>query len=236
MLESYSWPGNVRELQNVVNKVMVSAQGPEIGLSEVRLQLTPSDESAGAPAEGTESTTDLDSLEAQAIQKALQSTGGHRGRAAEQLGISRRTLSRKLKEFGFASARRVAAVAMGSLSCEQQNDFRADVKLPISLRTPEGQEVACIATNLSLGGMGLEGLTAALNYNSVLTVHLLLPGSEAPVDVLARVAWGGAQGRAGVTFTDVSSAARKELKRWLCQKMVEEGWTVEPEEPDAVEG
>jgi transcriptional regulator with PAS, ATPase and Fis domain len=231
VLESFAWPGNVRELQNVVNKVMVSAAGAEIGASDVHHQLTPSAESEGAPAEGLESTTDLDSLEAKAIQKALQNTGGHRGRAAEQLGISRRTLSRKLKEFGFASARRVAPAAMGSLSYDQQKDFRADVKVPVTLRTAEGQELACTATNLSLGGLGLEGLTAALNYDSILRVHLLLPGSESPVDVLARVAWGGAQGRAGVTFTDVSSAALKELRRWLCQKMEEEGWTVEPEEP-----
>src|SRR5205807_715380 len=152
------------------------------------------------------------SLEAKAIQKALQTTGGHRGRAAEQLGISRRTLSRKLREFGFASARRVAPAAMGSLSFEQQKDFRAEVRIPITVRTPEGQDISCLACNLSLGGIGLEGLASVLSYNSILKLNMLLPGSQAAVDVLGRVAWSGVQGRAGVTFTDVSAIARKELR------------------------
>ena len=230
-LKSYAWPGNVRELQNVVNKVMVSAISAEIGPSEVHSQLVPSSGTTDPAADSVDTTTDLDSLEAKAIQKALQSTGGHRGRAAEQLGISRRTLSRKLREFGFASARRVAPAAMGSLSFEQQKDFRAEVRIPISLRTPEGLDVSCIAGNLSLGGIGLEGLASVLSYNSILKLNILLPGSEGAVEVLGRVAWSGAQGRAGVTFTDVSAIARKELRRFLCQKMVEEGWTVETEEP-----
>src|SRR5207253_3233679 len=117
----------------------------------VHSQLAPSSEGFNDAAESADSTTDLDSLEAKAIQKALQTTGGHRGRAAEQLGISRRTLSRKLREFGFASARRVAPAAMGSLSFEQQKDFRAEVRIPITVRTPEGQDISCLACNLSLG-------------------------------------------------------------------------------------
>jgi transcriptional regulator with PAS, ATPase and Fis domain len=235
-LKSYPWPGNVRELQNIVNKVMVSAISAEIGPSEVHSQLAPASEIADAATESVDSTTDLDSLEAKAIQKALQSTGGHRGRAAEQLGISRRTLSRKLREFGFASARRVAPAAMGSLSFEQQKDFRAEIKIPATVRTAEGQDVSCIACNLSLGGIGLEGLASVLSYNSILRVNILLPGSETIVEVLGRVAWSGAQGRAGVTFTDLSPVARKELKHFLCQKMVEEGWTVETEDPGAGKG
>jgi transcriptional regulator with PAS, ATPase and Fis domain len=235
-LKAYPWPGNVRELQNVVNKVMVSAISAEIGSSEVRSQLAPSSEIAADAAESVDSATDLDSLEAKAIQRALQSTGGHRGRAAEQLGISRRTLSRKLREFGFASARRVAPAAMGSLSFEQQKDFRAEMKIPVTLRTAEGQDVSGIACNLSLGGIGLEGLTSVLSYNSILRVNIPLPGSETVVDVLGRVAWTGGQGRAGITFTDTSPLVRKELRGFLCQKMVEEGWTVEAEEPAAGKG
>jgi DNA-binding NtrC family response regulator len=45
--------------------------------------------------------TDLDGLERRAILDALEETRGHRQRAAERLGISRRTLSRKLKSYGF---------------------------------------------------------------------------------------------------------------------------------------
>ena len=235
ILKSYSWPGNVRELQNVVNKLMVSASGAEIGSSEVHQQLMHADPQDGEQVGRTESTARLDSMEAQAIRKALEKTGGHRGKAAAQLGISRRTLTRKLREYGFSSARRVAPVALGALNCEQQRSFRADLKVPVSLRTAEGSELTGTSHNLSMLGMGLEGLTATLAHNCILQVHFLLPGSEKPVDVLARVAWACAPGQAGVTFTDVGPLARAQVRDWLCQKMVEEGWTVEPEAQESVE-
>jgi hypothetical protein len=84
--------------------------------------------------------------------------------------------------------------------------------------------------------MALEGLTAALAHDCILRVHFLLSDAETPVDVLARLAWAGGHGRAGLTFTDVGPTARQEVRVWLCQKMVEEGWTVEPEAPESVEG
>jgi transcriptional regulator with PAS, ATPase and Fis domain len=161
LLESYSWPGNVRELQNVVNKVMVSALGPEVGVSEVRQELANVHSNDSAQVESAQSDTRLDCLEAQlkaqAIEKALERTGGRRGQAAVQLGISRRTLSRKLREYGLSSARCASPVALGLLSHEQRQRFRAGIKVPVSLVTAERQELTCTATDLGLSGMGLEG-------------------------------------------------------------------------------
>ena len=236
VLQSYSWPGNVRELQNVVGKIAVSAPGPEIEASEVRQELTNTNTSDSGPAESTSCKTRLDSLgarmEAQTIEKALEATGGHRGHAAAQLGISRRSLSRKLREYGLSPVRQAAPAALGSLSYEQQQCFRAEIKVPASLVTAEGQDLACTTANLSAGGMGLEGLTTVLGYQSGLRVRFQIPNSDRTAEVLARLAWVGMHGRAGIAFTDVTPAVRQTIKRWLHQKMEEEGWTVEPEPPE----
>ena len=236
VLQSYSWPGNVRELQNVVGKITVLAPGPEIGASEVQQEITNAHTNDSGQVESTSCDTRLDSLgsqmEAQTIEKALENSGGHRGQAAAQLGISRRTLSRKLREYGLSPARQAAPVALGSLSYEQQQCFRAETKVRASLVTAEGQELTCTAANLSAGGMGLEGLTTVLGYQSGLRVRFRFPDSDPTVEVLARLAWVGTHGRAGITFTDVSPAVRQEIERWLHQKMAEEGWTVQPEPPE----
>lgn len=92
LLRDYAWPGNVRELRNVLNKAQVFASG---------LELTPADLPLGiggnvAPGPGYS----LERLEEQTIFRALEQTGGHQQRAADILGISRRTLIRKLKNYG----------------------------------------------------------------------------------------------------------------------------------------
>jgi DNA-binding protein Fis len=238
LLESYSWPGNVRELQNVVNKVMVLALGPEVGVSEVRQELVNVHANDSAQVESAESDTRLDCLEAQlkaqAIEKALQRTGGHRGQAAVQLGISRRTLSRKLREYGLSSARCASPVALGLLSHEQRQRFRAGIKVPVTLVTAEREELKCTATDLSLSGMGLEGLTSALDYQCGLQVRFRFPGSDTSVETPAQLAWADMHGRAGITFKEVSPVVLQEIRHWLYQKMAEEGWTVPPEPPESL--
>jgi transcriptional regulator with AAA-type ATPase domain len=230
ILQAYHWPGNVRELQNVVNKVAVLASSPAIGASELRCELTANETIAGEDEGEAESATQLDSLEAQAIKMALQRTGGHRGRAARQLGISRRTLSRKLRQYGFLAARREAAADLGSLSNEQQHRFRAPLRVPVSLQTAAGLDLNCTASDLSVRGMGLESLTAVLERQSELRVRFQLPDSDVNVEARARLAWGGTHGRAGITFTEVHPAVHQEISRWLRQKMTEEGWRVRHKE------
>jgi len=243
MLETYSWPGNVRELRNIVNKVTVLASGTQIGAAEVRSEIgntqihssssfspTPSS-MFSATASSLPSGIRLDGLEAQAIEKALENTGGHRGKAAEQLGISRRTLSRKLRLYGLSSARGAAPASLGLLSYKEQQDFRAEVKIPVSLLTADGQDLTCTAVNISARGMGLEDLDAPLDYQSTLGIRFQFPESEATIEASARVAWAGTKGRAGINFTDLKPAVEQEIMRWLQAKMVEEGWTIQTETP-----
>jgi len=90
-LQSYSWPGNVRELRNAVVKSALAAEGDAIVLRDLPPVLY------AAKQNGSSQGRTLDDLEQQAILSALSETGGRQDRAARLLGISQRTLIRKLK-------------------------------------------------------------------------------------------------------------------------------------------
>jgi len=90
-LIGYGWPGNIRELQNVIERSVILAKG-EIGVQHLNLAFSPGDDTIQ---EGT-----LKKSEQEAIRKALKRTGGNRQKAADLLGISRRTLQYKIKEYG----------------------------------------------------------------------------------------------------------------------------------------
>lgn len=101
MLESYPWPGNIRELRNVIERVALLARGKTIRASDLGPSLTHRSTPAGSRSsdEGLPSV-DLGTLERMAIEQALADTGWHQGRAAEALGVSPRTLHRKIRAFG----------------------------------------------------------------------------------------------------------------------------------------
>jgi DNA-binding NtrC family response regulator len=93
-LEGYLWPGNVRELRNAVAHAAIASPSYEIHAGDLPvLYATP------APHANGHSGLALDGVERHAILEALGRTGGHHQRAADMLGISRRTLSRKLKSY-----------------------------------------------------------------------------------------------------------------------------------------
>ncbi len=97
VLERYRWPGNVRELRNVMERAALLAAN---GLIEARDLPLGVDVGAAARATPTQLLT-LGELERRHIESVLQRTGWHQGRAAELLGISPKTLYRKIREFGF---------------------------------------------------------------------------------------------------------------------------------------
>jgi DNA-binding NtrC family response regulator len=96
--ESFTWPGNVRQLRNVVENMVVLSRGDTLTIENLpaSLEIDPLLES-GRIAAGT---TSLVALQRSAVEKALVECNGHRTRAAEPLGISVRTLQRKLKAWG----------------------------------------------------------------------------------------------------------------------------------------
>jgi DNA-binding NtrC family response regulator len=100
-MRRYSWPGNVRELRNIVTKAAVLARDLEIRtddmmLGQVNVQREYGESNAAPPS----TSPNLDGMEKTTILRVLAQTNGHQQRAAELLGISRRTLSRKLKLYG----------------------------------------------------------------------------------------------------------------------------------------
>ncbi|MDD3276525.1 MAG: sigma-54 dependent transcriptional regulator [Kiritimatiellales bacterium] len=99
LLTAYSWPGNVRELRNVVEQMVVLSRSQRIGVRDLPVQIR---EAGGAGGGVSVGGGTLEVQEKQAILRALKEAGGNRTHAAESLGISRRTLHRKIAEYGFA--------------------------------------------------------------------------------------------------------------------------------------
>ncbi len=91
-LLAFAWPGNVRELRNVVEHAFVIGEGPVLE----RADLTP--ELRGEPPPGEEPESTLREIERLRLLEALRRSGGRRHGAARELGLSRSTLWRKLKE------------------------------------------------------------------------------------------------------------------------------------------
>jgi DNA-binding NtrC family response regulator len=97
-LESYEWPGNVRQLRNCLESMVVLATGSTLTLDDLPATV----ESAGDGDSNVDipAGTTLESLERAAVEQALADCNGNRTRAARSLGISVRTLQRKLKQWG----------------------------------------------------------------------------------------------------------------------------------------
>jgi len=99
VLQEYEWPGNIRELRNVMERAALLASGREIRAQDLPLgrPVVP----ATAPAGLVGSPMTLEELERRHIEAVLSQTNWHQGRAASVLGISSKTLYRKIREFGF---------------------------------------------------------------------------------------------------------------------------------------
>lgn len=105
ILGMHAWPGNIRELRNVVTKAAVLCEGGLIEPEDLALCVhAPVVEMARPPQQRT-GPASLDGMERRMIFEALEATGGHQKNAAARLGISRRTLSRKLKLYESERAR-----------------------------------------------------------------------------------------------------------------------------------
>ncbi|MET0412912.1 MAG: sigma-54 dependent transcriptional regulator [Polyangiaceae bacterium] len=96
-LVDYSWPGNVRELENVIERAAVLCRGNSIGLNDLPEVVTQAD--ARAPSSLVfEIGTPLAEVEQRMIRETLKRTDGDKSTAAQLLGISTRTIYRKLEE------------------------------------------------------------------------------------------------------------------------------------------
>ena len=95
-LVNYDWPGNVRELENTIERLVVFSRG-EIDVGDLPPAVTAAPTLREQLFDGLPS---LDELERRYLLHVLQTVGGNRSRAAETLGIDRRTLYRMAERFG----------------------------------------------------------------------------------------------------------------------------------------
>jgi DNA-binding NtrC family response regulator len=98
LMQAYAWPGNIRELRNVIERVVLLSRNGE---GEIRAQDLPLATAPVANRLSAGSAATLAELERQHIEAVLAQTNWHQGHAARILGISSKTLYRKIREYGF---------------------------------------------------------------------------------------------------------------------------------------
>ena len=98
-LEAYAWPGNIRELRNTVEAAVVTA--PDDVLRADRLRLD-GPAARPPPAPGGWAVPEgmtMEEIEKRILEESLRKNGGNRSLTAEQLGLSRRTIQRKIQDY-----------------------------------------------------------------------------------------------------------------------------------------
>jgi DNA-binding NtrC family response regulator len=93
----YHWPGNIRELKNCIERAVILAKDPVIGLDLLPERIQQKSSLPGVS--GIAAGLSLAEMEREMIRQTLERTGGHRKRTAQMLGISERDLYYKLKKY-----------------------------------------------------------------------------------------------------------------------------------------
>ena len=100
VLMAYDWPGNVRELRNTIEQMVVLARGERLTVRDVPATIRSGADLTKISVVRPGGTMTVEEAERQLMIQALKETGGNRTRAAGRIGMSRRTLHRKLKKYG----------------------------------------------------------------------------------------------------------------------------------------
>jgi two-component system response regulator AtoC len=99
-LMQYSYPGNIRELENILERAVITSEDDVIMAADIALDRLPRNDGAASAAGSDRPLKPMMELERDALVKALSKWEGNRTRAAEELGISRRTILNKIKQYG----------------------------------------------------------------------------------------------------------------------------------------
>src|SRR5262249_12074524 len=197
---SYDWPGNVRELRNSIFRAAMLSRNPRAGISAADLKLAvspPSSNGSNGSNGKAHLEGDLGEVERQMIFSALERFGGNQGKAAEALGISRRTLLRKLKTYRQDDG----DAAVGTLSAEQQRYYRTDIGAPVTIR--HGHErIAATLCNISIGGAAL-AMERTLSFGAPVSLYFTIPETNREAELSGRVAWSNREGQHGIQFGEI---------------------------------
>jgi two-component system response regulator HydG len=101
ILQYYDWPGNVRELRNCIESMVVLAKKPILNEDDIPAEIRRLQ--TDIPVFSLPDSLNIKTMEKELIRGAIAQASGNKKRAAEQLGISRRTLYRKMEEYGLKS-------------------------------------------------------------------------------------------------------------------------------------
>jgi DNA-binding NtrC family response regulator len=111
VMERYHWPGNVRELQNVVERAVLLGKGPTITIADLPSELRGTGSFIATTPVGQKTLKEaLEGPERQIIRDVLESNNWNRNATADQLGINRTTLYKKMKRLGLEDGRVGAAL------------------------------------------------------------------------------------------------------------------------------
>lgn len=99
VLTAYSWPGNVRELENAIERAVAFARGSVLSIDDLPERIRVGGKAASLVARSSEQSLSLREMERDYILEILRRTEGNKTRAAEILGLDRKTLYRKLEEY-----------------------------------------------------------------------------------------------------------------------------------------
>jgi DNA-binding NtrC family response regulator len=100
-LVAYSWPGNVRELQNCMERAVALAKFEQVTVEDLPERIrTYRSTHVVVAGDDPSDLPQLDEVERRYILRVLEASGGNRTRAAEVLGVGRKTLYRKLIQYG----------------------------------------------------------------------------------------------------------------------------------------
>jgi DNA-binding NtrC family response regulator len=104
-LRRYPWPGNVRELENAIERAVVLADGPEIGLRDLPAEVRETGLASGLIRDSARSFhASVEEYKRGLIVSALRRAGGNRTHAARMLGLQRTYLSRIIRDLGLGPA------------------------------------------------------------------------------------------------------------------------------------
>ncbi len=104
MLLKYNWPGNIRELENTIERAVILLLGEYITDKELTdtIKNNYAENHDWAPAIPIAANRPLAEIEKEAILATLEASGGNKSKAARKLGITRKTLHKKLKNYGIS--------------------------------------------------------------------------------------------------------------------------------------